>query len=69
MYWKCWKKGELTNCPQIGNNVDIGVGAKVLGGITIVDDIRIGANAVVTKSFDEVGITIIGISAHKLERK
>lgn len=62
------KKDELTNCPRIGNNVDIGVGAKVLGGITIADDIKIGANAVVTKSFNEAGITIVGIPAHKLER-
>ena len=33
--------------PQIGNNVDIGTGAKVLGGITIGDHVVIGANAVV----------------------
>ena len=30
-----------------GNNVYIGVGAKVIGGITIGDNCRIGANAVV----------------------
>ena len=33
--------------PRIGNNVDIGAGAKVLGGITIGDNVIIGANAVV----------------------
>ena len=33
--------------PTIGNNVYIGVGAKVIGGITIGDNCRIGANAVV----------------------
>lgn len=33
--------------PNIGNNVDIGTGAKVLGGITIGDNVIIGANAVV----------------------
>ena len=33
--------------PQIGNNVDIGAGAKVLGRITIGNNVRIGANAVV----------------------
>ena len=27
------KKTDLKECPHIGNNVDIGVGAKVLGGI------------------------------------
>ncbi len=33
--------------PVIGNNVDIGAGAKVLGDITIGDNVIIGANAVV----------------------
>lgn len=56
----------MTKCPQIGNNVEIGVGAKVIGNITIADNIKIGANAVVTKSFDEEGITLVGIPARKL---
>ena len=60
------KENELTKCPQIGNNVEIGVGAKVIGNITIADNIKIGANAVVTKSFDEEGITLVGIPARKL---
>jgi serine O-acetyltransferase len=33
--------------PRIGNNVDIGAGAKLLGPITIGDNVIIGANAVV----------------------
>ena len=33
--------------PVIGNNVDIGAGAKVLGRIRVGDNVRIGANAVV----------------------
>jgi serine O-acetyltransferase len=33
--------------PKIGNNVDIGAGAKLLGPIVIGDDVLIGANAVV----------------------
>lgn len=33
--------------PVIGHNVDIGIGAKVLGRITIGDNVLIGANAVV----------------------
>lgn len=36
--------------PTIGDRVDIGAGAVVLGGITIGEDTQIGANAVVTKS-------------------
>lgn len=38
--------GELT-APQIGNNVDVGVGAKLLGAIVIGDNVLVGANAVV----------------------
>lgn len=33
--------------PQIGNNVDIGAGAKLLGDIKIGNNVAIGANAVV----------------------
>ena len=33
--------------PRIGNRVDIGAGAKLLGNIQIGDDVAIGANAVV----------------------
>lgn len=33
--------------PQIGNNVDIGAGAKLLGDIRIGNNVAIGANAVV----------------------
>ena len=34
--------------PHIGNGVFIGAGAKILGNITIGDNVKIGANAVVT---------------------
>jgi serine O-acetyltransferase len=34
--------------PIIGNRVDIGCGACILGGVTVGDDCTIGANAVVT---------------------
>ncbi|MBT0889312.1 hypothetical protein KJR38_03095 [Streptococcus lutetiensis] len=52
--------------PVIGNNVDIGVGAKIIGNVTIADGIKIGANAVVNKSFYEEGITIVGVPARKV---
>ncbi len=38
---------EERSAPIIGNNVDIGAGAKLLGPITIGDNVIIGANAVV----------------------
>jgi serine acetyltransferase len=36
-----------TEAPVMGNNVNIGAGAKLLGKITIGDNVNIGANAVV----------------------
>lgn len=57
-----------SKAPIIGKNVDIGVGSRILGDIYIADDIKIGANAVVTHSFYEHGITIAGIPAKKIER-
>ncbi len=40
-------EGNLTGAPRIGNRVDIGAGAKIIGDITIGDFVKIGANAVV----------------------
>jgi serine O-acetyltransferase len=48
--------------PVIGDNVTIGAGAKVLGGIFVGNNAVIGANAVVTKSVPE-GATMLGIPA------
>ena len=55
--------GTDEKCPIIGNNVDIGYGAILIGEITIADNIKIGANSVVTKSFFEEGIVIAGVPA------
>ena len=55
------------SCPVLGKNVELGIGAKVIGGITLADGIRIGANAVVTKSFLEANITIAGVPAVKVK--
>lgn len=59
--------GKNNKCPIIGDNVDIGVGVKIIGDIKIADNIVIGAGAVVNKSFDEKGITIAGIPAKKIK--
>lgn len=48
--------------PNIGDNVFIGAGARVLGGITIGDDAMIGANAVVLNDVP-AGATAVGIPA------
>lgn len=54
--------------PRIGDNVDIGFGAKVIGDIDIADDVVIGANAVVTKSCLERGAVLAGVPARVIKR-
>jgi len=51
--------------PKIGVHADIGAGAKVLGGITIGDYVRIGANAVVVSSVED-GTTVVGVPAKEI---
>lgn len=52
--------------PTIGNGVVLGVGAVVLGDVRLADNIAVGANAVVNKSFDEENIAIAGVPAKKI---
>ena len=47
--------------PVIGDRVFIGVGAKIIGGIRIGNDVRIGANAVVTRDVPH-NATVIGLN-------
>lgn len=57
-------KGSFDNAaPVLGNNVDVGVGAKILGDIYIADNVKIGANAVVTKSCYKKGAVLCGVPA------
>ena len=46
------------NAPIIGNNVDIGSGAKLLGPIRIGDNVYIGANAVVLCNVPDNSIAV-----------
>lgn len=54
--------------PIIGNRVDIGAGAKLLGPIRIGDDVAIGANAVVLTDVPSNSIAV-GIPARILPRR
>lgn len=49
--------------PRIGNNVYIGPGAIIFGNIEIADNISIGANATVNKSFNEQNTVFAGTPA------
>jgi len=53
--------------PNIGNHVDIGAGAKVLGNITIGDHVDIGANAVVLTDVPPHSIAV-GIPARVIAK-
>jgi serine O-acetyltransferase len=54
-----------TGAPQIGDDVLIGTGAKILGAVTIGDGARVGANAVVIEDVP-AGATAVGIPASVL---
>lgn len=59
--------GITDDCPVIGDNVDIGVGAKIIGDVYIANNIKIGAGAIVVSSFLEEGIVIGGVPARKIK--
>lgn len=50
----------------IGNNCFLATGAKIIGDVQLGNDIAVGANAVVVKSFLENGITVGGYLLKKL---
>ena len=60
--------GTAPGLPEIGGHVDIGAGAKILGGIHIGDHARIGANSVVLSDVP-AGATAVGIPAKIVQRQ
>jgi serine O-acetyltransferase len=57
--------GPTPGVPQLGGHVDVGAGAKILGGVRIGDHARIGANAVVVTDIPRAA-TVGGIPARVL---
>ena len=57
--------GTESGAPLIGDDVHCGVGCKIIGGITLGDCIKIGAGAIVTRSF-EGHVVIAGVPARVL---
>jgi serine O-acetyltransferase len=45
--------------PRIGDNVDIYVGARILGGVTVGDRSLIGANCVITKDVPSDSVVVV----------
>lgn len=49
--------------PTLGNDVTLGVGAKIIGGVTIADGVTVAAGAVVVRDILEPGCTVAGVPA------
>lgn len=52
--------------PTIGDNVIIGFGAVITGGVIVADGVAIGANSVVNKDVLEKNISVAGAPARKI---
>lgn len=61
-------KSANNGSPKIGNNVDVGVGAKIIGPIKIDDGCVIGTNAVVVKD-SEANSLLVGVPAKNIRKK
>lgn len=58
--------GHSSDNPTLGDNIVVGVGSTIVGGVYIADGIAIGANSLVNKSFYEKDIAIAGNPARKI---
>lgn len=61
--------GITKDSPIIGNNVNIGIGAKIIGKVFIANNVKIGANAVVIKSCYNEGATLVGVPAREVKNE
>ena len=52
-------QGEKRGCPAIGDNVYIAPGAKLFGKITIGNNVKIGANAVIHKDIPDNAVVVL----------
>lgn len=71
----CWVNQQVTigyvegsERPIIGDNVKITAGAKVLGSVTLGDNVVVGANAVVVKNVPS-DCTVVGVPAYIIKRE
>ncbi len=51
--------------PTLMDNVIVGAGSQILGGVTIGKNAKVGSNSVVTKSVEE-GCTVFGVPARRI---
>ncbi|MCA9408119.1 MAG: serine O-acetyltransferase, partial [Candidatus Omnitrophica bacterium] len=62
------RNGLPVEAPYLKNNIFIGSGAKILGGISIGNHVNIGANAVVLQNVPD-NSTAVGVPARIIEKK
>ena len=55
-----------SDAPTLGNGCALSIGAVVTGKVELANNIVVGANAVVNRSFDEPDIAIAGTPARKV---
>ena len=55
--------GAANKNPVLGDNVELGYGAVIIGDITVASHTVIGAGAVVIRSIEEEGCTCVGVPA------
>ncbi len=61
--------GITDDCPIVGDNVEIGVGAKIIGKIRIANSVIIGAGAVVVNDILEENTIVVGVPAKIIKKK
>lgn len=55
--------GKTNDAPRIGDDLDLGFGASIIGGVHLGDRVKVGANAVVVRSETADDITLVGVPA------
>ena len=61
--------GDNRGCvPRLGDDIFLGSGAKVIGGVTLASGACVGANAVVVHDVAP-GTTVVGVPAHAVARR
>lgn len=61
-------RGKYEGCPKLGDNIFIGPGAKILGAVTIGNNVAIGANCVVIKDIPDNSV-VVGIPGRVISQE
>ena len=61
--------GKTKHHPVLGDRVELGFGAVIIGGVSVASNTVIGANAVVNRSIEDEGCTYVGVPAKKVRKE